>query len=99
MTGAEFSRVLAQIADAQAKIQRDIATLFVEVQRNVPVAAMRFRDAARYIGVSETTIRRMVADGRLRVVPNVDGCRLIARIELDQFVIDGAQRRLRPVAS
>jgi excisionase family DNA binding protein len=97
MSISELQRAVAQIVAAQTQIQRDIAALFVEVQRNAPVVAMRFRDAARYLGVSETTVRRMVSDGRLRTVPNVDGCRLIARVELERFV--DHRSALRAVAS
>ena len=79
-TGSVDRAVMVALGDLRAEVR----ALRLAVDRGA-VAAMRFRDAARYLGVSETTIRRMVADGRLRTVPNVDGCRLIARVELERF--------------
>jgi hypothetical protein len=51
-------------------------------------AAMRIEDATRYIGVSESMIRKLIREGRLETV-KLDACRLILVRSLDRLLESG----------
>lgn len=50
--------------------------------------AVRVPMAAQLISVSESEVRRMVADGRLARVPHTGSSVVIARTELERFVAE-----------
>jgi Helix-turn-helix domain len=64
-----------------------------EQEQSTPIGALNLRDAARYLSLSEMSVRRLVYDGRLR--PNRAVRRLIFPIvELDRFLA-GHEKRQR----
>lgn len=71
----------------ESTIESLLAELLSETRRlrAMSQAAMSIDDAADCIGVSGNTLRRWLADGRIKAVPNTGRRTLIARIECDRF--------------
>lgn len=62
--------------------------------RALSQAAMSIDGAADCLGVSANTVRRWLADGRIKPVPNTGRRTLIARIECERFAAGGRTLRV-----
>lgn len=58
------------------------------MNREIEQAAFNQAEAARYLGISDKTVRRMLKDGVIRCV-NYGGRTFIAKAELDRFLNGG----------
>jgi excisionase family DNA binding protein len=56
-------------------------------------------DASTYTGLSEATLRRLVAAGRLHLLMPVERCPRLDRLELDQLMHGGAGDAPTPPAA
>lgn len=70
--------------------------ILIEVRRArlLTQAAFSIPGAAECLDVSENTVRRWLADGRLKAVPNTGRRTLVARVECERFAAGGRALRV-----
>lgn len=87
------SILVRQIAELVIELLDEIEPSPVIERIEVPVQApapnepmvYRVKDASRHLGISQATLYRLIATGRLQSL-KIDNRRLIERVELERFI-------------